>query len=149
MRRLGVVMTPDPNDAREAWGVLNPACARGSDGQLYLFPRLVAEGNYSRVGRARVLYRDGAPAGVERLGVVLEPEEAWERNTRTAGVEDPRITFLPSLDVHVMTYSAYGPLGSRIGLAVSHDSTVWQRLGPARFNYEAELRTDMNLYSNK
>ena len=54
VRRLGVVMAPDPDDPREAGGVCNPACARGPDGELYLFPRLVAEGNFSRVGRARV-----------------------------------------------------------------------------------------------
>ena len=51
-RRLGVVMEPDPGDPREAGGVCNPGCARGPDGELYLFPRLVAEGNYSRVGLA-------------------------------------------------------------------------------------------------
>ena len=42
LRRLGVVMEPDPADLREAEGVLNPAVARGPDGQLYLLPRLVA-----------------------------------------------------------------------------------------------------------
>ena len=56
VRRLGVVMAPDPDDPREAGGVCNPACARGPDGELYLFPRLVAEGNYSRVGLARVRF---------------------------------------------------------------------------------------------
>jgi beta-1,2-mannobiose phosphorylase / 1,2-beta-oligomannan phosphorylase len=149
MRRLGILMTPDPGDHREAWGVLNPACARGRDGELYLFPRLVAEGNLSRIGRARVHYEGGVPVGIERLGVVLEPDEAWERNTHTAGVEDPRITFLPLLDSYVMTYSAYGPLGPRIGLAVSRDAISWERLGPTRFDYDPALRTDMNLYSNK
>lgn len=149
MTRLGIIMTPDPEDEREAWGVLNPACLRGRDGELYLFPRLVAEGNLSRIGRARVLYEDGAPRRIERLGVALEPHEAWEQNTRTAGVEDPRITFLPLLDVYVMTYSAHGPLGPRIGLAVSDDGAAWERLGPAHFDYEPALRTDMNLYSNK
>jgi predicted GH43/DUF377 family glycosyl hydrolase len=150
LRRLGVLMTPDPGDPREAWGVLNPACARGRDGQLYLFPRLVAEGNFSRVGRARVVFDDGGtPAAVERLGVVLEPDEAWESNTATAGVEDPRITFVQSLDLYVMTYAAYGPLRPRIGLAVSSDLEHWQRLGPAWFAYEPALRTDVNLYSNK
>jgi predicted GH43/DUF377 family glycosyl hydrolase len=109
LRRLGVLMTPDLSDPREAWGVLNPACARGRDGQLYLFPRLVAERNFSRVGRVRVLFDDqGTPVAVERLGVVLEPDEAWEINTTTAGVEDPRITFPPSLDLYVMAYAATG-----------------------------------------
>jgi beta-1,2-mannobiose phosphorylase / 1,2-beta-oligomannan phosphorylase len=42
LKRLGVVMEPQPGDPNEAWGVLNPAAARGLDGELYLFPRLVA-----------------------------------------------------------------------------------------------------------
>ena len=142
-------MTPEPDNPMEARGVLNPACARGRDGELYLFPRLVAEGNYSRVGIGRVLFETGIPVGVERLGIVLEPDEVWERNSRTGGVEDPRITFLATLDVYVMTYSGYGPLGSRIGLAVSTDLVSWRRLGPVSFAYEAALGADMNLYSNK
>ena len=150
LRRLGVLMTPDPGDPHEAWGVLNPACARGRDGELYLFPRIVAEGNFSRVGRARVLFDgDGTPTAVERLGVVLEPEEVWETSTASGGVEDPRITFVPSLDRYVMSYVAYGPLGPRFGLAVSGDLESWERLGPAWFAYEPALRADLNLYTNK
>jgi predicted GH43/DUF377 family glycosyl hydrolase len=148
--RLGVVMAPLPGEKFEAEGVLNPASARGTDGELYLFPRLVAKGNFSRIGRARVTFdKDGKPSGVERLGVVLEPDEAWEKNAITAGVEDPRITFVESLGVYVMAYSAYGPLGPRIGLAVSRDLEKWERLGPASFDYEPSLRTDLNLYPNK
>ncbi len=148
--RLGVVMEPLPGEEFEAEGVLNPATARGRDGELYLFPRMVAKGNFSRIGRARILFdEDGKPSGVERLGVVLEPDEAWEQNAVTAGVEDPRITFVESLGVHVMAYSAYGPLGPRIGLAVSRDLASWERLGPVSFDYEPALRTDLNLYPNK
>ena len=44
LRRLGVVMEPEPGNPLEADGVLNPAAARGPDGQLYLFPRLTARG---------------------------------------------------------------------------------------------------------
>ncbi|MGH2820022.1 MAG: glycoside hydrolase family 130 protein [Actinomycetota bacterium] len=149
MERLGVVMAPAPGDPHEAGGVLNPGCARGRDGDLYLFSRRVAAGNYSRIGRERVLFEDGVPVGVERLGLALEPSEAWERNSATAGVEDPRVTFLPALDVYVMTYSAYGPLGARIGLACSDDLVTWRRLGPVSFAYEGDLGTDLNLYSNK
>lgn len=150
LERLGIVMAPLPGDRLEAEGVLNPATARGRDGELYLFPRLVARGNFSRIGRARVLFDDGGkPSGVERLGLVLEPDEAWEQNPVTAGVEDPRITFVDSLDVYVMTYAAYGPLGPRIGIAVSRDLVQWERLGPVSFVYEGSLRTDLNLYPNK
>jgi predicted GH43/DUF377 family glycosyl hydrolase len=129
MERLGVVMEPDPDDPREAWGVLNPAAARGPDGDLYLFPRLVAEGNYSRIGRARVRFEGGRPVGVERLGVALEPEDPWEAK----GVEDPRITWVPRLGLYVMAFTAYGPDGPRIAIAASADLERWERLGLARF----------------
>lgn len=149
LERLGVVMSPLPNEPMEAWGALNPGSAR-LRGEIYLFPRLVAEGNVSRIGRARVLL-DGAglPVGVARLGVVLEPEEAWERHAGGGGVEDARVTYLPSLRTWVMTYAAFGPLGPRIGLAVSTDLERWRRIGPATFAYQPDLRADLNIYTNK
>ena len=52
LRRLGIVMEPEAGNPNEVEGVLNPAAARGPDGELYLFPRLVAKGNYSRIGIA-------------------------------------------------------------------------------------------------
>ena len=142
-------MSPAADEPAEAGGVLNPATARkGRD--LYLFPRLVAAGNYSRIGRARVIF-DGAgiPVAVERLGVVLEPREPWELHAGGGGVEDPRITFLPRLGRWLMTYAAYGPFGPRIGLAASTDLEHWERLGPVSFAYDPGLATDLNLYPNK
>ena len=53
LQRIGLIMEPDPHDPAEAWGVLNPASARARDGQFYLFPREVAEGNYSRIRIAK------------------------------------------------------------------------------------------------
>ena len=105
LQRLGIIMEPDLADPREAGGVLNPAATRGPDGALYLLPRLVGAGNYSRIGLARVVHdRQGDPRSVERLGVVLEPEELYERNSRTeGGVEDPRVTYLAALQTYVMT----------------------------------------------
>ena len=74
-----MVMEPEPGNPLEVEGVLNPAAVRGPDGQLYLFPRLVAQGNYSRIGIARVKFNEaGDPAGVERLGIALEPEADYE-----------------------------------------------------------------------
>src|ERR671935_851266 len=108
LQRLGIVMAPDPADPREAGGVLNPAVARGPDGQLYLLPRLVAPGNYSRIGLARVVFnRRGIPVGVERRGVVLEPQAPYELNPFSGGgVEDPRVTYLAACGLYVMTYTA-------------------------------------------
>ncbi|HEX3213163.1 MAG TPA: glycosidase, partial [Actinomycetota bacterium] len=148
-RRLGVVMAPDPDDPREALGVCNPACARGLDGELYLFPRLVAEGNWSRVGLARVRFDGGLPTGVERLGIALEPEEQWERHRGGGGVEDPRVTYVAALGRYVMTYTGWGPLGPRIALATSIDLERWERLGPVGFAFDPGLRADLNLYPNK
>src|SRR5437588_9269179 len=114
LQRLGVVMEPQPGDPNEAWGVLNPAAARGLDGQLYLFPRLVAEGNYSRIGIARVVFdAAGDPASVERLGIALEPTEPYEKNDVTGGgCEDPRISYIACLERYVMTYTALPPVGT-------------------------------------
>jgi len=149
MTRLGVVMSPDPDDPFEAEGVLNPASGRTPDGRLHLLPRMVAAGNVSRIGLAEVDLRDGVPAGVHRRGVVLAPDEGWERGRTNAGVEDPRTTWVPSLGRHLMTYVAYGPLGPRLALAVSADLRSWQRLGPVQFAYQPGLDTDLNLFPNK
>ncbi len=82
MQRLGQIMEPQPGNPLEAEGVLNPAAIRGPDGGLYLFPRLVARGNYSRIGIARVQFNEaGDPTGVERLGIGLEPEADYERRS--------------------------------------------------------------------
>jgi len=135
LQRLGQLMTPEPGNAQEAEGVLNPGVARGPDGHLYLFPRLVARGNYSRIGIARVLFdRHGDPCGVERLGIALEPEADYERRADGGGgCEDPRITFVEPLRQYVMTYAALSSSGPRIAFAISADLFKWRRLGLASF----------------
>ncbi len=135
LRRLGLMMEPEPGNPQEVEGVLNPAVARGPDGKLYLFPRLVAKGNYSRIGIARVRFNEsGDPAGVERLGIALEPEADYERRPGGGGgCEDPRITFVEPLLRYVMTYTAFSAQGPRIALAISEDLFHWKRLGLATF----------------
>src|SRR5579872_7158419 len=141
-------MQPDPDEPTEAWGVLNPAVVRGRDGSLYLFARVVAEGNYSRIRMARVIPdEDGKPGDLERLGVVLEPSEAYECNGAEGGCEDPRITFIRAIDKYVMAYTAFGPAGPRIALAVSDDLFQWERLGQVDFGGEDGI--DFNGFDNK
>jgi len=149
LSRLGTIMTANTDDPLEVEGVLNPGTAWGQDGELYLYPRVVAAGNVSRIARARVVIEDGIPVGVERLGIVLSPDQRWEHGHQNAGVEDPRITFLEPLGLHVMTYIAYGPLGPRPALAYSRDTVTWHRLGPVQFTYQPELESDLNLFANK
>ncbi|MGH2443911.1 MAG: glycosidase, partial [Chloroflexota bacterium] len=144
LQRIGQVMSPDPDDPFETWGVLNPASAR-KDGELYLFPRLVAEGNYSRIGIARVIFEHGQPVDVERLGIALEPQEEYEKWERSGGgVEDARITWVEPLSCWVMAYVALSRLGPRIALAVSHDLFNWERLGLLK--YETSCAVDFNQY---
>ena len=135
MQRLGMLMEPEPGNPQEVEGVLNPAVVRGPDGELYLFPRLVAKRNYSRIGIARVRFNDaGDPAGVERLGIALEPEADYERRPNGGGgCEDPRITFVEPLQRYMMTYTAFSAQGPRIALALSADLFRWQRVGLATF----------------
>src|ERR1700694_2045619 len=108
-----MIMEPQPGNPNEVEAVLNPAAVRAPDGQLYLFPRLVARGNYSRIGIARVLFDvAGDPTGVERLGIALEPEADYELRANGGGCEDPRVTFVKPLRHYVMTYTAlsgHGP----------------------------------------
>jgi predicted GH43/DUF377 family glycosyl hydrolase len=136
LQRLGLVMEPEPGNPQEVEGVLNPAAARGPDGHLYLFPRLVAKGNYSRIGVARVKFNAaGDPTGVERLGIALEPEADYERRPNGGGgCEDPRITFVEPLKRYVMAYAAFSERGPRIALAISEDLFHWKRLGLASFS---------------
>ena len=135
MKRIGLIMEPEPGNPMEVEGVLNPAATRGPDGNLYLFPRLVAKGNYSRIGIAKVVFNDaGDPVGVERLGIALEPEVDYERRADGGGgCEDPRITYMETLKYYIMTYTAFSANGPRIALARSKDLLHWERLGLATF----------------
>lgn len=136
MKRLGLLMEPEPGNSLEAGGVLNPAAIRGPDGDLYLFPRLVDQNNLSRIGLARVKFNAaGDPIGVERLGIALEPEADYElRPDGTGGCEDPRITFIEARRHYLMTYTAFALTGPRIAFAVSEDLIHWRRLGLATFS---------------
>jgi predicted GH43/DUF377 family glycosyl hydrolase len=135
LQRLGMVMEPEPGNPNEVEGVLNPAAARGPDGQLYLFPRLVAKGNFSRIGIARVKFNEaGDPTGVERLGIALEPEADYERRRNGGGgCEDARVTYVKPLQRYIMSYTAFSSQGPRIALAMSKDLFHWERLGLATY----------------
>jgi predicted GH43/DUF377 family glycosyl hydrolase len=132
VERLGPVLVPD-GDPSEVEGILNPASARTREGALLLYPRAVAKGNVSRVSRVRVAERNGTFA-VDRDGFALEPEASYEvRPSPGYGCEDPRVTFVPVLDRYVMAYTAFGPQGPRIAIALSRNGHDWERIGLMRF----------------
>jgi predicted GH43/DUF377 family glycosyl hydrolase len=146
--RLGVIMRPHAGAPHEAWGVLNPGGVRAADGTMHLFPRLIAEGNYSRIGHARVDFHGDDPHAVKRLGVALEPHEPYEVNAAGGGVEDPRVVFIARLNVYVMTYTAFVPYEPRVAVAVSSDLLSWKRLGLLRFEL-TKARESLNISGNK
>jgi predicted GH43/DUF377 family glycosyl hydrolase len=133
VQRKGIVLAPS-GDPTEIEGILNPACARTPAGELLLYPRCVAAGNYSRVGIARG-HVDGDRVTFERVGFALEPTMPYEKRTVPGGMgcEDPRVTYVPELERYVMVYTAYGPTGPRIVFALSRDGYAWERLGPVDF----------------
>lgn len=149
LQRICVLMAPEQGNDLEVEGVLNPAVTRGPDGELYIFPRLVAKNNYSRIGIAKVKFNEaGDPIGVERMGVVLEPEvENEKRANGGGGCEDPRVTYVEPVEHYIMTYTAYGPSGPRIAMARSKDLFVWERMGLVEFLPYGKI--DFNGIDNK
>ncbi len=129
--RLGVVLASD-GSANEIEGVLNPGIARDRNGGLLMYPRMVAQGNVSRIGLAKAAERDGTVT-FERVAHVLEPEAPYELRSGGHGCEDARVTFVPRLDRYVMAYTAFGDAGPRIALALSSDGYAWRRLGLIEF----------------
>lgn len=136
-RRLGLVLTPSGSEI-DAEGVLNPAIARDRHGKLLMYPRMVAAGNVSRIGLVPALKTAPVPAFGART-VLFEPEADYERRSVPGGYgcEDPRVTFIPRLDLYVMAYTAFGPHGPRIALATSVDGYSWRRLGRVQFADDA------------
>jgi predicted GH43/DUF377 family glycosyl hydrolase len=132
--RLGIAVEPSA-DVTEAEGVLNPASARTRTGTLLLYPRAVARGNESRIAIYEATGSPDTPA-FRPIGFALEPTEPYELRTDPGGqgCEDPRVTFIPVLDAYVMAYTAFGPLGPRIALAISDDAYEWTRMGLVDFS---------------
>ena len=131
--RLGLVLA-STGSAVDIEGVLNPAVTRDRDGRLLLYPRMVAAGNVSRIGLVRAVETQAGTA-FGAAEVLLRPEADYERRTVSGGMgcEDPRVTFLPRLDAYLMAYTAFGPHGPRIALAISADAYAWTRLGLVHF----------------
>jgi len=133
VQRLGMALEPN-GDPTEVEGTLNPACARTRENELLLYPRDVARGNISRVGRAKAV-ANGDRFSFRREGFVLEPSAVYElRATPGYGCEDPRVTFIEALDAYLMSYTAFGPQGPRIALAISKDAYNWERIGKLIFD---------------
>jgi len=141
--RLGVVMRPNAT-VDQRLGVLNPACTRLRDGTLQIYPRLVAPGNVSRIGSFHAVERPDGKLEIEPRGYALEPEARYELRDEPGGYgcEDPRVTFIDTIDSYVMAYVAFGPRGPEVAIAISQDGLQWRRLGQVRFRESDEPFAD-------
>ncbi|MBV8355452.1 MAG: glycosidase [Candidatus Eremiobacteraeota bacterium] len=132
--RSGIALKPGDLET-ERLGVLNPACARLRNGTLQLYPRMVAEGNVSRIGSFRTHESESGTLVCEQQGFALEPEAPYEIRTEPGGYgcEDPRVTFIEVIDRYVMAYVAFGLRGPEVAVAASKDGLKWERLGLVQF----------------
>ncbi len=142
-KRRGVLLQPD-TDQVDTLGVLNPASARLRDGSLQLYPRMVAEGNVSRIGSFHAEELPNGDFKLTQRGFALEPEADYELRDGPGGhgCEDPRVTFVPALDCYLMAYVALGPRAPEVAFAFSHDGLSWERLGLAKFRESDEPFAD-------
>ena len=128
--RSGIVLKP--NRSLGPFGILNPACARLRDDTLQLYPRMVTKGNVSRVGSFRAAACPDGTLELDFCGFALEPQAPYELRDGPGGYgcEDPRVTFLPSLDKYVMAYVAFGPRASFCVSPVSARTLVLSSAAP-------------------
>jgi predicted GH43/DUF377 family glycosyl hydrolase len=113
--------------AYPAHTVFNPG-ATTCNGRTVLLARVEDRRGLSHLAVARSddgitgwRFDDGPGFHPDEVG---HPEEEW-------GVEDPRITHLPEREDWAIAYTAYGPGGPRVSLALTRDFVRFERLGPA------------------
>ena len=105
--------------------VFNPGATMLKDGTTLLLCRVEDFRGLSHLTAARS--RDGLTGWqIEAEPALLphpdHPEESW-------GVEDPRITYLPSEDCYAVLYTAYSPAGPGVALALTEDFKTFERRG--------------------
>jgi predicted GH43/DUF377 family glycosyl hydrolase len=106
--------------------VFNPGATRLSDGQTLLLARVEGRTGISHLTAAR------SDDGVTNWRIDPQPtfvpdpknypEEEW-------GVEDARLVYLPELEQHAVTYTAYSPRGPLVSLALTRDFRSFERHG--------------------
>jgi beta-1,2-mannobiose phosphorylase / 1,2-beta-oligomannan phosphorylase len=86
IERLGTVVSPDTNNAREAKGMINPASLVTPEGDILVYPRAVEKPNISRMARVQLL-ADQAP-GKSFLETLREGASNQNRQSRVQDLAD-------------------------------------------------------------
>lgn len=104
--------------------VFNPAAVE-IDGETVLLARVEARTGISKLTVAR------SANGIDNWQIdeapLLAPNE--EHFEEQWGFEDPRAVWVEELDTHVITCTAYGPMGPSVYLAKSKDFRTVERVG--------------------
>lgn len=139
--RHGPVLTPLGAEHNES-AVMNPSTYKDRNGKTLMVYRTVnPHGRSSSIHLAEQTNK-----GFVRLGVALKPEVAYERDGRDGGegCEDARVTYVAEIDRYLMAYTAYGPAGPRMAVAVSQDGYEWTRVGLFNFARRPSLSSQDN-----
>jgi predicted GH43/DUF377 family glycosyl hydrolase len=106
--------------------VFNPGAVRLQDGSTLLLCRVEDRRGHSHLSAAR------SPNGVDQWVIDAEPtlkpeidrfpEELW-------GIEDPRITYVDSLEKYAIAYTAFSRGGPGVALALTADFRTFERCG--------------------
>ncbi|NUP46930.1 MAG: glycosidase [Catenulispora sp.] len=118
------ILTPDDWPYRVNT-VFNPG-ATIHDGETVLLCRIEDRRGMSHLTVAR------SPDGVHGWRVDSKPLLSEDPGDATSmwGVEDGRITYVPELETYAIAYTAYGPSGPCVALALTEDFLSVEKLGP-------------------
>jgi predicted GH43/DUF377 family glycosyl hydrolase len=105
--------------------VFNPGAARLANGTTLLLCRVEDRRGQSHLCAAR--------SGNGLDGWVIDPEPTLvadpDRPEEQWGIEDPRLTYIEELRKYAITYTAFGPGGPGVALALTEDFRSFERCG--------------------
>ena len=106
--------------------VFNPGAVLLRDGTTLLLVRVEDRRGHSHLCAARS--HNGVDSWILDPEPTLFPQPA-EHPEELWGIEDPRITFVPELDVYAVVYTAYARGGPAVSLALTEDFRTFERYG--------------------
>ena len=130
LRKVGIIMEPNPKLAWKAKSVFNPSVIVKDDKvyMLYRAQDVTGAGKWNGTSSIGLAISDDGlkfrPLTPEDQPV-LKPTEPWEL---PGGCEDPRVVQLCN-GQYVMTYTAYDGKMARLAIAVSSDLVNWEKKG--------------------
>lgn len=102
------------------------ACRLQGSGETLLLVRVEDRRGISHLTVARS--KDGFRDWVIGSSPSMMPDES-EESDEIWGIEDPRIVYLPEMEMYSIAYTAYCPTGPHVKLALTKDFEEYQKIG--------------------